>query len=774
MDPERTLAELAAGDHSESIVHLEHIAAREAPDAGPLDLSPELSVRLRRAGIDTLWTHQAQGLRAARAGRNVAVSTGTASGKSLVYQLATFEQLLADPRSTAMFLFPTKALAQDQLRQVRSFAFSPARATVYDGDTPTAERAWARRTANVIITNPDMLHVGILPTHDRWGLFFKNLKMVVVDEMHTFRGVFGSHVANILRRLRRVAAHYGAKPIFVTASATIGNPGALASALTGLSFEEVTEDGSPRGEKLFAFWNPPFVDLPDGSKAEVRYSAGSQAAGLLAGLARENVRTIAFTRSRKSAELIAQHARDLLADERGDLAARIASYRAGYLPEERRALERDLASGELLGVAATTALELGIDIGGLDACVIAGYPGTVAGTWQQAGRAGRAQQRSLVVLIAQDDPLDQYIVSHPSEIFGRPHEAAVVDHANPNILDPHLGAAAFELPLRDADAEIFGDGYAGAVARLDDAGLLRVRADKRFWNGRRSPATEIDIRSAGGVVRIVEDETGRLLGTADAARAPHTLHAGAIYLHQGEQFEVRALDLAANVAVVAPVDVAHYTQARDITDIRIEAVGDQKRAGNVDLFLGDVVVSNQVVGFVRKRLYTNESLDEQPLDLPEQTLHTKSVWYTVPEELLAVAGLTDADVPGAAHAAEHAAIGLMPLFAMCDRWDIGGVSTALHPDTGLCTVFIYDGYPGGAGFAARSFASGEEHLRATMETIASCPCERGCPSCVQSPKCGNGNEPLDKVGAVRLLRAILTPGPSAPRPPRSPAARGSR
>ena len=769
MDPDRVLASLAEGDHEECLVHLEHIPARPAPEAGPLDLAPELSVRLRRNGIERLWSHQADGLRAARAGRNVAIATGTASGKSLVYQLATFERLLADPRATALYLFPTKALAQDQIRQLRAFAFPAARATVYDGDTPSAERAWARRTANVIVTNPDMLHVGILPTHDRWAMFFKNLAVVVVDEMHIHRGVFGSHVANVLRRLRRVAAHYGASPQFVTASATIGNPGRLAEALTGLPFDAISDDGSPHEEKLFAFWNPPFVTLPDGSLAEVRYSAGSQAAGLLAGLARADVRTIAFTRSRKSAELIAQHARDLLADERGDLAARIAAYRAGYLPEERRALERDLAEGQLLGVAATTALELGIDIGGLDACIIAGYPGTVAGTWQQAGRAGRAQQRSLVVLIAQDDPLDQYIVNHPSEIFGRAHESAIVDHANPNILDPHIGAAAFELPLRDGDAEIFGDGYQDAVARLDEAGLLRARGDKRFWNGRRSPATEIDIRSAGRVVQIVEDETGRLLGTSDGSRAHHTLHAGAIYLHQGEQFEVRALDLRAHVAVVSPVDVPHYTQARDVTDIRIAGVRDQTKAGVVDLYFGDVVVSNQVVGFVRRRLYTNETIDEQPLDLPEQALSTTSVWYTVSEDVLAEARLDAAAVPGAVHAAEHAAIGLMPLFAMCDRWDIGGVSTAMHPDTAMCTVFIYDGYPGGAGFSQRSFEAGAEHLRATMETIQACRCERGCPSCVQSPKCGNGNEPLDKNGAVRLLAAILNPV----RPPR-PTPRGVR
>jgi len=757
VDPEQTLEKLAAGDHQDSIVHLERLPEHEADFGSPVDLAPELSVRLRRAGIDHLWSHQSEGVRMARANHNVAVATGTASGKSLVYQLATFERLVADPKATALYLFPTKALAQDQLRHIREFALPAARAAIYDGDTGSNDRSWARRNANVIITNPDMLHVGILPQHERWAVFFKNLRVVVIDEMHVFRGVFGSHVANVLRRLRRIASRYGASPLFIGASATIGNPAKLATGLTGLPFEEITNDGSPRSNKLFAFWNPPFMETPDGDVSETRYSATSQAAGLLAGLVRDEVRTIAFTRSRKSAELVAQHARDLLADERGDLAGRLAAYRAGYLPEERRALERDLSNGALLGVAATTALELGIDIGGLDACILAGYPGTIAGTWQQAGRAGRARGGSLVVLIAQDDPLDQYIVSHPAEIFGRPHEAAVIDHANPNILDEHLGCAAFEMPLTDEDGTVFGPSYGDAVARLDARGLLRARGDKRFWNGRRSPAPDVDIRSAGRVVQIVEDGTGRLLGTADESRAHHTLHPGGVYIHQGEQFEVRALDLHASIALVSPINAAHYTQARDITDIRILRTVDRKQAGSVELSLGDVVVSNQVVGYVRKRLYSNEILDERPLDLPEQTLTTQAVWYTVPQGLLADARLGPADVPGAAHAAEHAAIGLMPLFAMCDRWDIGGVSTAEHPDTGMCTIFIYDGYPGGAGFAARSFEAGTDHLRATMETIRACPCERGCPSCVQSPKCGNGNEPLDKDGAVRLLEAVLTP-----------------
>ncbi|HEX9775539.1 MAG TPA: DEAD/DEAH box helicase [Actinomycetota bacterium] len=756
MDPERALRELASGDHAGCVVHVEAIPPAGARDE-PLDVAPDLAVRLRRLGIDRLWAHQAAGLRAWRAGRNVAVATGTASGKSLVYQLATFEMLLADPRATAIYLFPTKALAQDQLRHLRAFAFPAARAAIYDGDTGGDERAWVRRNANVAITNPDMLHVGILPQHERWAPFLRALRLVVIDEMHVFRGVFGSHVAGILRRLRRLAAHYGAEPAFVAASATIGNPAELAGRLAGLPFDAVTDDGSPRAGKLFAFWNPPLRPDADPDAPE-RYSTTSQAAALLAGLAEQDVRTIAFTGSRRAAELVASHARDLLGttrDGRAARAGRVASYRAGYLPEERREVERRLESGDLLGVAATSALELGIDVGGLDACLLAGYPGTVAATWQRVGRAGRGRDRALAVLIANDDPLDQYVVSHPKEFFARPPEAAVVDPANPHVLDAHVGCAAFELPVREEDAAYFGPGTGAARDRLAAAGLLRARGPRWVWNGRSGPAAGIGIRAAGRTVTIVEGSTGRVLGTSDEARAPHTLHPGAIYLHQGEQYAVGSLDLEAAVALVEPSRDPWYTQARDVTDIRIAAVEREAAAGRAPLFFGEVDVSNHVVGFVRRRLYSNELIDQQPLDMPVRSLRTRSVWYTVDAGVLAEAKLDRASTPGAAHAAEHAAIGLMPLFAMCDRWDVGGVSTALHPDTGACTVFVYDGYPGGAGFAERSFVAGAEHLRVTMETIDACACEHGCPSCVHSPKCGNGNEPLDKAGAVRLLAAIL-------------------
>jgi DEAD/DEAH box helicase domain-containing protein len=752
MNPSELLERLRSrGEGADRLVHLERMPARVPIAAPDLGLAPELSVRLRKQGVDALWEHQAAGLRATRAGRNVAVATGTASGKSLVYQLATMERLIADPRATAMYLFPTKALANDQLRSIRGFALPAVRAAVYDGDTPGPERAWARRNANLIITNPDMLHYGILPTHDRWTTFLKHLSIVAVDEMHILRGVFGSHVANVLRRLRRLAARYGASPRFVAASATIGNPAELAGRLTGLEFDAVADDASPRGEKLFALWNPPVVDEDSGA----RRSPNAEAAELLATLVGEGVRTITFAKSRKSAELIASFARERLERERPHLSDRVAAYRAGYLPEERRELERALVDGDLLGIAATTALELGIDIGGLDACILAGYPGTVASTFQQAGRAGRSRRASLAILVAGDDPLDQYLVTHPQDLFGKTHEAALVDHANPNILDPHLGCAAYELPLSDTDGDFFGPATNEAIQRGIASGYLRTRGTKHFWSGRGSPAQGIDIRSAGGVVQIADAETGMLLGTVDESRSHFAVHRGAIYLHQGQQYLVEELDLQARVALVRPTEDDFYTQARDVTDIRILEVERKGRVGAADLFFGRVDVTSQVVSFVRKRLYTGDILDVVPLELPEMHLETRSVWYTAPEQLLQAARIAPADVPGSAHAAEHAQIGILPLFAMCDRWDIGGVSTAEHPDTGVCTIFIYDGYPGGAGIAERGFDAGPEHHRATLEAIEACRCERGCPSCVQSPKCGNGNEPLDKAGAARLLATIL-------------------
>jgi DEAD/DEAH box helicase domain-containing protein len=733
----------------ERLVHVEPVPARD-PDAAPFpDLPSPIPERLALLGIEGLYPHQQDGLRLLGQGRNVIVATGTASGKTLVYDLAFAKAALEDPRSTALFVFPTKALARDQLRQIRDLKLPQIRAAVYDGDTPGPERPLIRRTANLVLTNPDMLHAGILPGHAQWADFFLRLSVVVLDEAHTARGVFGSHVAMVLRRLRRLVAHYGGSPRFVLASATIGNPGELAERLTGLPFEEVAEDRSPRGEKLFCLWNPPMIDEELGT----RRSTIGEAAFLMSRLVDRDIRAIAFARSRRAAEILAEAARK---DVSREAAGRIKAYRAGYLPEERRELERKLASGELLAVASTTALELGIDIGSLDAAVLAGYPGTRASMWQQAGRAGRRSEASLAFLVAQDDPLDQYLVTHPEDLFTKPPEAAVIDPSNPYVLRPHLACAAREHPMTSDETTFFGDAAPDAVAELVEEGILVERRGRLHHRAGPAPHRSIDIRSASGnLFLIVEADTGALLGTVDESRAFFQVHPGAIYLHQGEQYEVTELDLDRHVALVRASDADYYTQTRDTTDIEVLGVLAESKVGDTPMFFGNVRVTNQVVGFQRKMQGSGDVLDNVPLDLPAQRLDTRAVWWAVPDATIERAEVTPAALPGAAHAAEHAAIGLLPLVATCDRWDVGGVSTAFHEYTGSCAIFIYDGYPGGAGISERGFAAGERLLRATMEAILMCPCQSGCPSCVQSPKCGNGNDPLDKAGGAALIREML-------------------
>ena len=754
VDPRAFLDELTADpDTARSLVHVQHLPAR-APAIEPFpDGLPDLLVsRLGLTGVRGLYPHQTDGLAVLRDGRDLVIATGTASGKTLVYNAAFAEAALTQPKATALYLYPTKALARDQLRAVRALKLPQVKASVYDGDTPKAERPLIRKNANLVMTNPDMLHLSLLPDHARWADFFFRLSMVVVDEAHVCRGVFGSHVAMVLRRLRRLIAHYGGTPRWCLASATVGNPGELATRLTGMTFEEITDDRSPRGEKLFAFWNPPVVDEDTGQ----RRSALSEASWLMGRLADRDVRTIGFTRSRRAAELLAEFARRDVAEAK--TRARIKSYRAGYLAEDRRRIERELADGDLIAIASTSALELGIDIGTLDAAVLTGYPGTRASMWQQAGRAGRRDSDALAILVAQDDPLDQYLVNHPDDIFERPPEAAVIDPTNPYVLEPHLRCAAREVPLREEELGFFGDvpDVKKAVERMTDRGELVQRREAWHDRGKDAPHRAVDVRAGGGhVYSIVIAGTGELLGTADEHRAYATLHPGAVYLHMGEQYLVEELDLVQRVAVVASADPDYYTQARDVTDIEVADVISRTSIGEVEQSFGSVRVTNQVTSFVRKLVATGEVLDEVPLPLPPVELETRAVWWTIPVSVLDRAAVGARDVPGAIHAAEHAAIGLLPLVATCDRWDIGGVSTPMHPDTGMTTIFIYDGYPGGAGITERGARDADRWLRATLEAIRRCPCSRGCPSCVQSPKCGNGNEPLDKTGAVSLLAAIL-------------------
>ncbi|MEV6631394.1 DEAD/DEAH box helicase [Actinoplanes sp. NPDC051470] len=734
------------------MTHVEHVAARAGRTvAWPAWVHDDVLTAYTKNGILKPWEHQANAATMAHDGLHVVLATGTGSGKSLGYQLPALSRLMSDDRATALYLSPTKALAADQLRAVAGLDLDGVRPATYDGDTPRAEREWIRQHSRFVLTNPDMLHHAILPGHTRWTTFLRRLAYVVVDECHAYRGVFGSHVAHVLRRLRRAAARYGASPTFVLASATSGDPADAASRLTGLQVNAVVDDASPRGAVTFALWEPP---LDASLSPPVRTSALSETADLLASAILDDTRTLAFVRSRKAAELIATMARGRLNAAVPGLGRRVAAYRGGYLREDRRALEQALLSGDLLGLASTNALELGVDLVGLDAVLMCGYPGTRASMWQQAGRAGRAGGDALVVLIARDDPLDMYVVHHPSALFGRPVEATVLDPSNPYVLGPQLCSAAAEAALTFDDLAMFGPAAAGAAEALAASGALRKRPTGYYWTQRGTP--DVDLRGTGGPpVEVVEAATGKLLGTVDRASAHAMLHPGAVHLHQGFSFIVDELDLDDGVALVHAADPPYSTHPRDITDISVVAVRSYVDAGPIGLFLGDVDVTNQVVSFQRRSIRTGEVIDTTPLDLPARDLRTVAVWFTISSRELSRAGVAPGDVPGALHAAEHAAIGLLPLIATCDRWDIGGLSTAGHPDTEAPTVFVYDGQAGGAGFAERAYGTAAAWLAATRDAISACGCEAGCPSCIQSPKCGNNNSPLDKPGAVSVLSAVL-------------------
>jgi DEAD/DEAH box helicase domain-containing protein len=770
-----------AGPAASPITHVERIPARPGrPVAWPPWVAAELVAALAAQGVAAPWEHQATAATQAFSGSHLVVATGTASGKSLCYQLPVFTRLLADERATALYLSPTKALAADQLRAVARFGLDGVRPATYDGDTGREEREWIRQNSRFVLTNPDMLHHGILPGHERWVPFLRRLAYVVIDECHTYRGVFGSHVAHVLRRLRRIAARYGSSPTFVLASATSGDPAEAATRLTGLPVTAVTEDASPRGGVTFALWEPPLLppsaDLAalaydDVELPQVRRSALRETADLLSDAVVAGVRTLAFIRSRRGAEVVAAVAHRSLDEAVPGLGSRVAAYRGGYLREDRRRIEQALLSGELLGLASTNALELGVDLVGLDAVLICGYPGTRASLWQQAGRAGRAGGEALAVLIARDDPLDTYLVHHPEALFGRPVEATVFDPANPYVLGPQLCCAASEAPITEADLELFGGEAAReAVDGLTASGALRRRPSGWYWTHPGRP--EVDLRGAGGApVSVVEESTGRLLGTVDAGSSHMMVHTGAVHLHQGVSFVVDELVLDDAIALVHQDEPAWTTHAREVVDLAVLGVRSYVDAGPVGLFLGDVEVTSQVVSYQRRRIGSGELIDTRPLDLPVRDLRTVAVWFTIAPNTLTSAGVEPSDFPGALHAAEHAAIGLLPLMATCDRWDIGGLSTANHADTEAPTVFVYDGQPGGAGFAERAYATAADWLGATREAIAACGCETGCPSCVQSPKCGNGNNPLHKDGAVKVLDAVLSEldRASASRPRRTPA-----
>jgi DEAD/DEAH box helicase domain-containing protein len=721
----------------------------------PTALAPELAAALPASGIEALYSHQLEALEAVAVG-NAIVTSGTASGKSLSFNLPVLDQLARDDGQRALYLYPAKALAQDQARKLSALGLPKLRHAIYDGDTPRDDRPQIRRRSNLILTNPDMLHVGILPHHKNWGDFLASLGWVVVDEAHTYRGVFGSHVANVLRRLRRVARLYGASPRFILASATIANPVELAERLVGEPFRLVDSDGAPRARRRIGIWNPPVID----PRSMTRRSVLSEAAELLADLVSEGVRTICFLRSRRGIELIQRFARTRLEElGRPQLAERIAPYRAGYTPQQRREIEARLAAGELLAVVATDALELGIDIGELDAAICVTFPGTAASLRQMWGRAGRRSE-GLALYIAGEDALDQFFCRHPEEFLGRPVEAAILDHENERIQLAHLLAAAYEAPLSDADGEVFGERWRERADALVGIGELRRGGEGRYLpRGPRFPAGDISLRSASpDSVAIVERGSGELLGAVEAERAFTTVHPGAVYLHLGRSYEVRELDIEGRRAVVDRFDGDWYTQPKKETEVFIERLGERREVAEVELSFGEVSVTEQVMAFQRKRLSDHQVIDMVGLELPETNFPTQGLWYVLGDELVGPAALPPEVLLGALHAAEHGQIAVLPLLAMCDRWDIGGLSTNVHFQTGRPTIFIYDGYPGGVGIARRGFERFERLVADAAKLIGECPCADGCPSCVQSPKCGNLNEPLHKQGALELMTAMLSKG----------------
>ncbi len=728
--------ELLAG---EELAHRQEEPARAARTAAfPEGLDP----RVRNAvAVPELYTHQLAAWEAAARGEHLAVTTGTASGKTLAFNLPVLDDLVRTPKHRVLYLYPTKALAQDQFRNLTALQIPKLRPAIYDGDTPTEQRWQIRKWSNAILTNPDMVHIGLLPNHERWGEVLANLRYVVVDEAHVYRGVFGSHVGNVLRRLRRIARIYGSDPQFLLATATIANPAELGESLLGAAVTVIGDDGAPRAERTVILWNPPLLDAELG----LRGSALAEAAKLQAGFVERGLRTLTFAKSRKAAELVHRFTAERLADD-----SKLSPYRAGYTAAQRREIERRLAEGDLLGVSSTDALELGIDIGLLDAVISVGFPGTVASLRQQWGRAGR-RGHGLAVLVATEDALDQYFMREPDKLLGRRVEAAILDHASPRVLAGHVQAAAYEAPIDERDAEILGPEALLAAAADPE---LKHTPRGYVWGGTTTPAARTPLRSADpDSFTVVDATTGAVLGFVERSRAYSTVHKGAVYLHAGESYHVEELDERTLHAVVEPFRGDWYTQPKKETDTAILGPLRQEQRAGLELFFGEVEVTEEVVGYERKTIASQERIELVPLACPATSFQTEAIWFCPEPPQLEGIDATP-KLLSALHAAEHSMIAMLPLWAMCDRWDIGGLSTNLHQDTGCPTIFVYDGHPGGVGITERGFEQFEGWVADTARMLAACPCSDGCPSCVQSPKCGNLNEMLDKEGAATLLRRL--------------------
>lgn len=762
------------------MVHVETIPERPAATRA-IPLAPPIEAALRSLGIEALYTHQADAVEAARRGENVVVVTGTASGKSLCYNIPVLEGLLEWSEATALYLFPTKALAQDQLRGLLRFKEArpelPLVAGAYDGDTPANTRRTLREKGNCILTNPDMLHSGILPRHTSWSRFFENLRFVVIDEIHVYRGIFGSHVANVLRRLARIAGHYGAHPLFIACSATIQNPKEHAEALIGAPCALVENDGSPRGRRHFVFWNPPRL----GETAE-RRSSTSEARELMVRLLSERVKTIAFTRARVVAELLYRSTREELQRRQPSLARAVRAYRGGYLPSERREIERALFEGELLGIASTNALELGVDVGGLDAAILVGYPGSIASTLQQAGRAGRGGQESVAFLVAHNAPLDQYLMQHPRYFFEQSPERAVVDPDNPHVVLAHLRAAIFELPLSISEEKRFGSAAPALLDLLAEDGQIVLSGDRWFWRaqGKGYPADDVSLRNGTERTYTIVDTTGgsnQVIGSTDEISAFMQLHTEAVYLHNGESYFVSRLDLEERVAYVHRADVDYYTQAITDQRIRIEEEQAQKVWRRSRMGFGDVSVTFVTFMFKKIRFEDRDSIGFGKVDLPPLPLETAGMWLVPPLDALhAVRSAGRSPAEGMLGLANVVAE-VLPLFAMCDPSDIGTVVDSSN--TGVPTLFLFDRYPGGVGFAAKAYELIEEVLAASCDLIHACGCPDGCPSCVGAPIPPYGRAEMDgdargrvpdKEAALVILHALLEREPYIPKPrPRAAA-----
>jgi DEAD/DEAH box helicase domain-containing protein len=743
--------------------------ARRAPVHPPLP--GPLAENLRVLGVAGLYTHQAEAVRRVRAGENIVLATDTASGKSLCYNIPVLETLISNPLARAFYIFPTKALGQDQTRMLHELIDPQAefderrsvyslkmsgnkiRFGTYDGDTPRDDRSALRREGNILLTNPDMLSLGILPNHSRlWGKFFERLKYVVLDEIHIYRGVFGSHVANLMRRLVRICRYYGSEPQFICCSATTGNPAEHAERITSMPMHAITESGAPSAGRLFVLWNPPMLDK---GSFQTRRSPITESINLFAAFVEKEMRTIVFARAKPTVEVILKFTREKLLGGPGS-PDRIVSYRGGYLPSERREIERALALGELLGVTCTNALELGVDIGSLDIALLNGYPGSIASVWQQAGRAGRRERQALAVMIAYPEPLDQYFMRHPEYFFGQPVEQAIVHPQNPYIMEMHLKAAAAELPLKKSESEMFGENYIGIVKDLIRAGELKESSRGVYYDGDDYPASKINLRTTTSGRYAICMPGGEQIGYMDASTAIQYLHDGAVYLHMGENFFVEKLDLKDKVATVSPKAMGYYTRSLSKENVSVDSIEREKKIGMTPVYFGYVEVTSRVYAFKKIRQRDNTVMGREDLDYPEDRLWTQGFWFVLQYDTELKVRERGLDLMGGLHAVEHAAIAMLPFLAMCDRQDIGGLSTDSHPDTdGRPAVFIHDAYDGGMGLAETGYERVSELLEKTLELVEGCECEDGCPSCIQSPKCGSMNEPLDKAAAILILKEII-------------------